>query len=293
MKNKERRAKLDKLEKAIDKELAYDYDLSLPDKYNLNSRLISGDEYAKKMVLDTYNNINTLYGLFDPLTIRRSIQIFSIIIVVLMNLASLAMLIALLIKRSDSSAIAVLIELGFILLGYIELKSTKNKKMYVYMYKEDGKNIIIYKDIKKEIYTVYMNKNQIYRYEDEEWNQVKRKYHVWGRLLFQHLCGELMVKEHKDGIIEIYCRNRAAFELKSQMPYAKSANFLIKDGKPWIINYYTSNLEFELVRSSNSEQLEILEINTDRVAEVPKSFLKFCKKEGIEPLKENEHLRYV
>lgn len=140
-----------------------------------------------------------------------------------------------------------------------------------------------------------MNKNQIYRYEDEEWNQIEKLNRMGGKLLFQHLCGELMVKEHKNGVLEIYCNNRGTFERKSKSEYAKSANFLIKDGKPWIINYYPEFIPDELgnVRAKNSEQLEILEINTDRVAEVPKSFLKFCKKEGIEPLKENEHLRYV
>ena len=36
-----------------------------------------------------------------------------------------------------------------------------------------------------------------------------------------------------------------------------------------------------------------IEINTNRYAEIPKSFIDFCKEQGIEPPEECEHLHYV
>lgn len=289
MKYKEKRAILAKLEKKIERELAYDYKDYLPDKYSLNKNLVSGDEYAKNMVLDTYKSINTLYGLFTPSAMSLGIKIFVMSVIGLMFLAGLVITF---VFWSDAGLIFTLACLGFGCIVYRLM--FYSRKMYVYMYKEKGKNIIIYKDTKEDTYIVYMNKKQIYRYEDEEWHQIKKANHMGGRLLFQHVCGELMVKKHRRDIVEIYCRNRAPFEIHFRCYYQISAQFFIKKGKPWRINYYPAYLpDNGRVRGANSEQLEILEINTDRVAEVPISFLKFCEDNGIEPLKENEHLRYV
>lgn len=298
MKYKERRAKLDKLEEAIEKELKYDNDEDFPDKYELNEKLISGDEYAKKTVIDTYKNMNTLYGFYNPAATSRGMYIFLYIVLALINLAAIAFTIVLFVRQSKNSAFVCVITLGFFLITYFALKMIRSQKMYVIMFKEEGKNILIYKHEKKDIYIVYLGKNQIYRYEDEEWNKITNMegFHgrgIGGRLLFQHLCGELIVKKHKNGIIEIYCRNRAYFEYKIKPKYCNSANFFIKDGKPWRVDYYPPYFYRGRVRAQQSVRLDFLEINTDRVAEVPKSFLKFCEKEGIEPLQENEHFRYV
>lgn len=46
-------------------------------------------------------------------------------------------------------------------------------------------------------------------------------------------------------------------------------------------------------RAQNSEQIEFLEINSERVVQLPKSFLKFCEQAEIEPPKESERLRYI
>lgn len=46
-------------------------------------------------------------------------------------------------------------------------------------------------------------------------------------------------------------------------------------------------------RAQNSEQIKFLEINSERVAQIPKSFLKFCEQAEIEPPKESEYLRYI
>lgn len=46
-------------------------------------------------------------------------------------------------------------------------------------------------------------------------------------------------------------------------------------------------------RAQNSEQIEFLEINSERVVQLPKSFLKFYEQAEIEPPKESEHLRYI
>lgn len=298
MKYKERRAKLDKLEKAIEKELKYDKDEDYPDKYELNEKLILGDEYAKKTVIDTYKNINTLYGFFNPAATSLGMDIFLYVVMTLINLAAIAFTIVLFVRQSKNSAFACVITLGFFLLTYLILKMTRSQKMYVNMFKEEGKNILIYKHEKKDIYIVYLGKNQIYRYEDEEWHKITAREcfdgrSMGGRLLFQHLCGELIVKKHKKGVIEIYCRNRACFEYKIKPIYGNSANFFIKDGKPWRVDYYPPYYSAGRVRAQQSVRLDFLEINTDRVAEIPKSFLKFCEKEGIEPLQENEHLRYI
>lgn len=298
MKYKERRAKLDKLEKAIEKELKYDKDEEYPDKYDLNEKLILGDDYAKKTVIDTYKNMNTLYGFFNPAATSLGMDMFLYVVMTLINLAAIAFTIVLFVRQSKNSAFACVITLGFFLFTYLVLKMTRSQKMYVNMFKEDGKNIFIYKHEKKDIYIVYLGKKQIYRYEDEEWHKITNMEGfdgrgMGGRLLFQHLCGELLVKKHKNGIIEIYCRNRAYFEFKIKPKYAVSACFYIKEGKPLHIDYYPSYFPERRVRSQQSVRLDFLEINTDRVAEVPKSFLKFCEKEGIEPLQENEHLRYV
>lgn len=293
MKYKERRAKLNKLEKAIDEELLYDTDENYPDKYELNEDLITGDSYARNTVIDTYNNMNSMYGIF--LSSHHKYNILFFIVPVILNIASLAMLIAMLIKGSESAVFALVIEVGFLFLGYFAIKFAKGKKFYVYMYKEDGKNVIIYKHPKKDMYVVYLGKNQICLYEYEEWHEIAFPYHVGGRLLFQYLCGELIVKEHRSGVVEIYCRNRAFFEFKGRSRYEKSADLLIKNGKPWRINYYDEMFpgKYGRSRAQNSEQIEFLEINSERVAQIPKSFLKFCEQAEIEPPKESEYLRYI
>lgn len=293
MRNQERRANLDKLEEAIDKELLYDTDENYPDKYELNEDLITGDSYARNTVIDTYKNMNSMYGIFR--SSHHKYNLLFIIIPVIMNIASLGMLIAMLIKGSETAVFALVIEVGFLFLGYFAIKFAKGKKFYVYMFKEGGKNIIIYKHPKQDMYVVYLGKNQICMYEYEEWHEIAFPYHVGGRLMFQYLCGELMVKEHRSGVVEIYCRNRAFFELKCRRRYQKSADLLIKNGKPWRINYYNEIFPDENgnSRAQNSEQIEFLEINSDRVVQIPKSFLKFCEKAEIEPPKESEHLRYI
>ncbi len=41
------------------------------------------------------------------------------------------------------------------------------------------------------------------------------------------------------------------------------------------------------------QKIFINEINTNRYVEIPKSFIDFCKEQGIEPPEECEHLHYV
>lgn len=297
MKNRQkgRISKAEKLELAISEEIAYDEDETYPDKYELNEDLISGDEYGKKTVIDTYKNMDSMYGIFR--SSHSNMLAICIAVLALMNVASLTMLIASLVRKSSSTTIVVafIIEAGFVFLTYKALKFVIGKKFEIYMYREDGKNIIVYKNVKKDICVVYTGKKQIYLYEYEEWHPIYLPYHVGGRLLFQYLCGQLMVYEHSNGIVEIYCRNRAFFEFRRGGRYQKSADMLIKNGKPWRINYYNETFPdgSGRARSTSSEQIEFVEINTARVAEIPKSFLDFCEKEGIEPLKENEHMRYV
>ena len=61
---------------------------------------------------------------------------------------------------------------------------------------------------------------------------------------------------------------------------------------PKIIEYWpeSSVMGWRLLKS---QRFEFLEINTNRYAEIPKSFIDFCKEQGIEPPEECEHLHYV
>ena len=56
---------------------------------------------------------------------------------------------------------------------------------------------------------------------------------------------------------------------------------------------YKANLIPNRKKNNRTNPIKNIEINTNRYAEIPKSFIDFCKEQGIEPLEENEHLHYV
>ena len=72
----------------------------------------------------------------------------------------------------------------------------------------------------------------------------------------------------------------------------KSASLTLQHNVPKLLIYWPG-YNMAIKKQTLPQHFEFLEINTNRYAEIPKSFIDFCKEQGIEPLEENEHLHYV
>ncbi|MDE7070730.1 MAG: hypothetical protein K2O86_01985 [Clostridia bacterium] len=271
----------------------------LPEKTELTEDLICGDKEAKKAVESIYKSLDFAYGIYEPHHLLGALKYLSYSISILFFLTSIFLVVYMLVIRIDQSQIPMIVAPAILCLFfglfsmYFFIIRDKSKK--VWWYKDSRKTVAIYKSARKSEESdiiIYVNKNYQYRYyqKKQEWKKNKSQC-MDTRLLFKHLNGKLRIENHKNGDVEIYTRNPQRDSLSNREANQKSARLVIKDGVPnYVEHWYSSH---ERGRSNVSERFEFIEINTDRYVEIPKSFITFCQIHGIEPLEENQYLRYV
>ncbi|MBD5099840.1 MAG: hypothetical protein HDT29_00830 [Clostridiales bacterium] len=294
-------------DKGYDKELDYldlDDELDqdgniLPEKTELTEDLISGDKDAKKIVESLYKNLSFAYGIYEPQHLLGALKYLSYSVSILFFLTSIFLVVSMLVIRIDRSQIPMMVAPAILCLFFgifsMYFFITRDQARKVWWYKDSKKTIAIYKSARKSEESdiiIYVNKNYQYRYyhKKQEWKK-NRSQCMDTRLLFKHLNGKLRIENHKNGDVEIYTRNPSLYSFYNEEAKQKSASILIRDGIPNYIEHWYDSAEQG--RSNVSERFEFLEINTDRYVEIPKSFITFCQVQRIEPLQENEHLRYV
>lgn len=250
----------------------------LPEDYNLNEKLMKGDKSAKKLVIETYNNIDFLFGKYIANYITcRGFFYWGYVLMYLSILVFTGLGIWVSIRWSKFFfppfiIVAVLIA-ALVFIMY-------RKTFYIYFYKtKDNKTVTIYKS---KYYLVVNFDRQLYRFFNNKWKKLK----MWNpdlgtRLLFSKMVGKLAIKNKKD-ISIIY-----GYRDCSRMKLNKGVLTSIYHSPVILTGAFRNEL------CGRPQIIKDIEINTNRCAEIPKSFIDFCKEQGIEPLEECEYLHYV
>ena len=249
-----------------------------PEKYELDEKLMKGNETAKKLVIETYDNIDFLFGKYiaNYITCRGLfywgylLMYFSILL-----FTGIGIWVSIMWNKfffPPFIIVAVLIA-ALVFIMY-------RKAFDIYFYKtKDNKTVTIYKS---KYYMVINNNRQLYRFFNNKWKKLNWWNHNLGtRLLFSKMVGKLSIKKKNDKMI-IY-------------GYCDCANMKLKN---CVLNsIYLSPMiiagPFRNQQCGRPMLIKNIEINTNRYAKIPKSFIDFCKEQGIEPPEECEHLHYV
>lgn len=276
----------------LDDEYDAEKDEDLPTKYELTEDLIYGSKEAKQIVKDIYKDMKFVYGRYNDSNYARQSKIGGYIVETAFLLGSIFVLALAIMWR----IYIIILPAMWLLIGdvIIYLYFKKKFKM-VWWYKCGRKTATIYQyddPFRKGDIIIHVNDNYSWRYNNKngEWSKSNR-YFMDARLLFKYLNGYLEMNTLENGQTEIYTCNPTSAD-SNKRTNVKSASLIIENNIPKIIEYWpeSSVMGWRLLKS---QRFEFLEINTNRYAEIPKSFIDFCKEQGIEPLEENEHLHYV
>lgn len=253
-----------------------------------------GKDEVKGFVKDIYKNIKTLYGIYDPNRKSKIGSVFLICVITLFVATPFGLIIWNLIAHKFEWWVnLVLFAFGVVFCGFAisflkDYLSTKFKS-HVYFYKIGNKTVTVYKQIKDKHITVYLDKNNVFRkYKNGEWLAINydEDEMMGNDLLFSKLKrGKLNYEERKNGeqIICLYLK-----ELRKKITVMH-----LKDGVLQSIEHCKLHYDEYRPRINAVDLLTVLEINTMRSCDIPKSFLGFCDSNGIDFPKENEYLYFV
>lgn len=229
----------------------------------------------KTLVKETYDKIDFAYGIYNP----RAVSFFHPILCFLYF--------SVIFTFAFSFVVLYLngiypwgVSLWWLVVGCFIAYILCGKKYEIYFYKCKGKTVTIY--CRKGNFVVYFNKKQVFQYKNGQWSKITN----WdgatdNKLLFSRIKGDLEIKSKK-GKMEIARQDRyGGIEFVDDNLSAIWYCPVVKVGM------------VKDIHSSNYAEVKVLEINTERYVEIPKSFVDFCKEQGIAPLAENEHLHYV
>ncbi len=272
----------------LDDEYDPETDEDLPTKYELTEELIYGEKEAKQIVKDIYKDLQFVYGKFYPSYFDKWVKFVSWLIQIVILLGSGFMLF---IAFYTEQYFCVALSIISLLAGLITHFYFQQEKREVWWYKWEGKTIVVQKILNKlgrGNIIVHMNKSYdwVFKVKQDQWTQNHRSLNVLdNRLMFNRFKGEIFLEKKNNEQLEIY-----TYDNKS--PKSKSVFLILKNNTPKIIEYYPG-YDVGKRKSIYNQKFEFLEINTDRYVEIPKSFIDFCKEQGIEPPEECEHLHYV
>ncbi len=251
------------------------YDDEESDSAELEENPICTTQDINQVVKDTYKKINFAYGIYKPKAVSvfhpfLCCLYFSIVFTFAFSFVVLYL----------NGVYPWGVSLWWLFVGCIIGYILYSRKYELYFYKCKGKTVTIY--CRNGNITVYFNKKQVFRYKNQQWSKIND----WddstdNKLLFSRIKGDLEI-EHKKEKVEIVRQDRYG-----------GIEF-VNDNLVGI--WYCPVVKVGMVKnihSSNYTEISILEINTERYVELPKSFIEFCEKQGIEPLEENAHLHYV
>lgn len=228
-----------------------------------------------EFVKDTYKKINFAYGIYKPKAVNifhpfLCCLYFSIIVTFAFSFVVLHL----------NGVYPWGVSLWWLFVSCIIWYIVYSKKYELYFYKCKGRTITIYN--RNGNITIYFNKKQVFQYKNYQWTKITDwDDSVDNKLLFSRIKGNLKIENKKEKV-EIVREDRYG-----------GIEF-INDNLAGI--WYCPVVKVGMVKnthSSNYTEIKILEINTNRYAEIPKSFIDFCKEQGIEPPEECEHLHYV
>ncbi len=241
------------------------------------------------IIKEQYDNIQFLYGRYNPNHFR-----FGAKFIVFGTLSAIIPLTYFLIKELLKDIINWQICICFAAFifawsigGVIFLNMLYGKSKKVYFYKNKNKTITIYKYyFKKKLAVGYGETCFEFDYKNKNWHNSIDK-HMGANLMFPFINWNTKLKKRLFSII---------IKVYHQLEGWEVADFRLnrfKSNKLRSMNHYSLTTSLPVRRSAAYERLKIKEINTNRYVEIPKSFIDFCKEQGIEPPEECEHLHYV
>ena len=268
--------------------------ISLSNMEKLEKDTLSDEKnFEKEFVKDVYKKIETLYGVFDPNYISKIVRWLLIVSISIFFGIPLGFFIWNSITHKFDWWVN-LVMLGFVvfasffIISFLKDFLSKEYKAYVYFYKIGDKTITIYKQVKDKHITIYLSKKKIFRkYRNGDWTEIDYdEDEMMGRdLLFPQLKSDLYYEERKNGEHILYSYNK---ELRKRTTIMKIQNGVLKSIKHCKLHYN----EFR-PRINSVDLFTVIEINSSRNCDIPRSFLEFCEARGIEFPKENEYLYFV
>lgn len=258
----------------------------------------SKDE-VKGLVKDVYKNIKTLYGIYDP---NHTSKFVRMLLIVSIGIIFVGIPIGFIIWNTITHKFEWWID--FVILGFIAFASffiisflkdflSAKFKAYVFFYKVGERTITIYKQIKNKHITIYLSKKKVFRkYKNGDWKEIiYNEDEMMGKdLLFSKLKSgfnrHLDYMERKNGEQIVYVYNK---ELRKRTTIMTFQDGVLKSLEHCKL-YYDNEAK---LRINAVDLLTVLEINTMRSCDLPKSFLEFCDSNEIEFLKENECIYFI
>lgn len=235
----------------------------LPEQYELNDKIIKGDLNARKIVKDTYANINSFYGKYIINYSKWYSWYYLILYFVI--LATLAMSLAI---YFTMNIFPYLISIMWALCFAIILILKFSFKYDMYFYKAKGKALAVYKS--RFVIKICLSKDEIYQFRFNKWKKLDYWHSNLGsRPVFSMVVGRLKLKNKKN--ITVIMSGKDGAYLK------------FVDNKLVSMGY----------KESTWKKVIIKEINTNRYVDIPKSFKKFCEANDIDPLSEWKYIEYV
>ena len=241
----------------------------LPEQYELNEKIIQGNADASKIVKDTYKNIKSFYGQYCSHYSKWYDWYYIVFYIAI--LGTIAMTIGITIATNKFPYLVFILFAFYIFIIFICKFSFKYDFIF---YKTKRKTVVVYK--RKNIIT------SLFKFKFNKWKKEYDGGQILGsRPVFSKVVGKLSMKKKKDKLKIVSGKGDAYLEFKNNQLVSMAYRPIAK---------YDLNCD---THTSYWQKIFINEINTNRYVEIPKSFIDFCKEQGIEPPEECEHLHYV
>lgn len=284
-------------------------DINEEDYYNEDSDVIDEDneedteevafeqeteDDIRKIVLDCYKNVDNFYGLYYEHYRSPVFQWFIRGIAICIALAVTCLLIPFTLKVDKIIWVALFLAVWTIGLLFFAFFGTKNHPIHLIYYKQYGKPVFLYWDIKcKEYYIVNYGQKKKLKYfiRANVWEKMPGEDIVPKKLYFDQIKGDLHLKKIDENKQQITCYKKEGKKTK------KCGNLMIENGKPVFIEcivkrkVYARN-SFRKVICDFKRRIDFVEFNTEKSIEIPKSVFKYCKKKKIDPPDESKHLHF-
>ncbi len=274
-----------------------------------------------EMVRKAYNDIDCLYGIYSPDYYHIATRILFGLMVTLLDALVIAFIVFLLVTYPSIGLYIGAITVGlaincFFFYAYIALNCKIHK---IYFYKHNGKVVTVHyhKYFKYLVICLEKDKFYCYNFKKDSWKESRRKIvalETWvirktfgSYLLFPYIFEDNARKNGKfvtvKNKIKVYGKNKNKTKIISEYKNSqrhlerrnkwKRTKYMFKDGNLQYIEFRNSILNVNGSPGTFIQYMRIYETNVVHCMEIPKSFIDFCKSQGIEPPEECEHLHYV
>ncbi len=285
------------------------------------NEFISASDHSPQaeMVRKSYNDINCLYGIYSPDYFNIAQRVMFGLILCLIDGCFTSFFIFLMVKYTYVG-LCIGLTLATIalncLIGYACISLNCGIRN-IYFYKYNGKLVTVHynKFLKYLMICLETDGYYIYNFKKKSWKQEVKKEKVSEIWNMRRNCGSYLLfpylyedNARKNGIyvkvqnkIKNYGKNKTKI-ISSY--YGKGYNdshhtnyIFVNEKLQYIKHSYsylgTSHKGGGLSKRWTMQYLRIYETNVIHCMEIPKSFIDFCKSQGIDPPEECEHLHYV